>query len=138
MKKPTLILLSLFSHNTIVSMKQNHSHIQEIAVIIEELESKDCSICLENIKTKKKIILPCKHELHRECFEQLFTRTEEYATKCPECRRSYISDEFKEIIKLRVRSQQNSRIHHIQNFIKNYCCCIFFSTCCPLLYQRDS
>lgn len=42
-----------------------------------------CVICFEKLASKKIVLLPCKHKLHKSCVEKLLLTT----TKCPLCKK---------------------------------------------------
>lgn len=44
----------------------------------------ECAICLGSIREKQKKVLPCKHVLHKVCFENLISSN--CSKKCPTCR----------------------------------------------------
>ncbi len=58
----------------------------------EECEIKECSICLDQI-TKDNHILPCNHQLHTYCFNEL----KKTSNKCPLCRKEF-EEEIPELV----------------------------------------
>ena len=47
---------------------------------------KECPICLNNVRERNYVVLPCKHKLHKNCLEKLKKSKTECSKKCPLCR----------------------------------------------------
>ena len=50
---------------------------------------KECSICMEAIKKTGNCVLDCGHEFHLECLFELYRQSQNFANKCPLCRKEY-------------------------------------------------
>eukprot|EP01084_Bolivina_argentea_P043507 80163_1 len=61
----------------------------EIKAVAIERNETDCSICMEQLKEKKCVLLSCSHVFHNDCVQSFERFTLNRISTCPICRQEY-------------------------------------------------